>query len=128
MNTAQEQSGGTLAADELTIAEVCGRLGMTLRAARFYESRGLIAPRRRGRQRIYSSGEFKRIETILAMKRFGFTLVEIRKLLESSTDDHRYPLTAQQCEKQIAFLEARLKEVEHTIAELRVCLTGDAAN
>src|SRR4051812_38130906 len=116
--TAIQRQSDSSAARELTIGEVSEQLGMTSRAARFYEAQGLIAPRRERQARYYSISQVKRLETIRALRRFGFTVSEIRELLQSSPGDHEYPLTAQQCADQIAFLKRRLKEIDEAIAEL----------
>lgn len=65
-----------------TIREMCEAFGLTPRALRFYEDQGLIAPRREGLQRIYSPRDKARITLILRGKRFGFSLAEVRELLD----------------------------------------------
>ncbi len=64
------------------IAEVAARTGMTARALRFYEARGLIRPLRTASgRRVYGSGELARLTAIAALKRAGFSLAEIARLL-----------------------------------------------
>jgi DNA-binding transcriptional MerR regulator len=67
--------------DALDIREVARRTGLTSRALRFYEARGLVTPLRtyNGR-RLYGRGELQRIQQILALKRAGLTLSQIAKL------------------------------------------------
>ena len=65
----------------LDIREVCRRTGLTSRALRFYEARGLVAPLRtyNGR-RLYGPTELERINAIVALKRAGLTLSQIASL------------------------------------------------
>ena len=69
----------------LTIGEVSTKYEVTLRALRFYESRGLIAPRRIGAVRLYDPRDTRRLELILKGKQLGFTLSEIRDMLVAET-------------------------------------------
>jgi len=61
----------------LTIGEVARRFDMTLRALRFYESKGLLRPLRDGQTRFYAPRDLVRVELILKGKQLGFTLTEI---------------------------------------------------
>src|SRR3974377_1154950 len=73
----------TSAATGYSIGDLAKEFSVTLRALRFYESKGLIKPRRAGSARIYSEEDRNRLALILQGKRLGFTLVEIRALLAS---------------------------------------------
>lgn len=65
----------------LDISEVCRRTGLTSRALRFYEARGLVAPLRTySGRRLYGPGELERINLIVALKRAGLTLSQIARL------------------------------------------------
>ena len=55
---------------------------LTTRAIRFYEDEGMLAPERRGRARVYRERERVRLKLILRGKRLGFSLSEIRELLD----------------------------------------------
>ena len=66
----------------LTIGEVSRLYGVTLRALRFYEQRGLLKPIRRGGARFYDGVQKVRLQMILKGKHLGFTLTEIADLLE----------------------------------------------
>lgn len=67
--------------DLLDIREVVRRTGLTSRALRFYEARGLVAPVRthKGR-RLYGAVALERINQIVALKRAGLTLAQIQRL------------------------------------------------
>ena len=72
------------AGDEPTysISELAHEFALTTRAIRFYEDEGMIAPERRGRVRVYHERERVRLKLILRGKRLGFSLSEIRELLD----------------------------------------------
>ena len=65
-----------------SIAELAREFAVTPRTIRFYEDEGLIKPRRQGTQRLYSVGDRARLGWILRGKRLGFTLAEIKELLD----------------------------------------------
>jgi len=65
-----------------TIGELCTEFGVTPRTLRFYEAQGLLAPARDGQARRFSHRDRARLALILRGKRFGFSLEEIRGLLE----------------------------------------------
>lgn len=65
-----------------TVTELARRLGMTPRAIRFYEDKGLIAPRRVGTTRVFSSRDRARMILILRGKRLGFSLSTIKEYLD----------------------------------------------
>src|SRR3954464_5161994 len=72
-----------------TIGELSREFGVTLRALRFYENKGLISPQRDGLSRLYSQGDRNRLALILKGKKLGFTLGEIRQMIaaeEGETD------------------------------------------
>jgi DNA-binding transcriptional MerR regulator len=65
----------------LDIRDVARRTGLTSRALRFYEARGLLKPLRTySGRRLYGRGELERIQQILALKRAGLSLAQISKL------------------------------------------------
>jgi DNA-binding transcriptional MerR regulator len=68
--------------DFLTIREMTREFGLTARALRFYEEKGLIAPRREGQDRLYSRRDRGRLRLILMGKCVGFSLEEIRTMLD----------------------------------------------
>src|SRR5580704_2432967 len=65
-----------------SIAELSREFAITPRTMRFYEDEGLIKPRRQGLTRLYSAGDRTRLSWILRGKRLGFSLAEIRELLD----------------------------------------------
>jgi DNA-binding transcriptional MerR regulator len=117
-----------------SIAELAREFAVTSRTIRFYEDEGLIKPRRQGLQRLYSAGDRARLSWILRGKRLGFTLAEIKELLDLYNVDRtglqqmrellrRSRLHIEELERRKADLDAQIgefKDVEmHVAAELR---------
>jgi len=67
---------------EFSIGELAREFDVTPRAIRFYESEGLLAPRRDGQRRIYTPRDRTRLKLTLRGKRLGLTLSEIRDLID----------------------------------------------
>ncbi|MCX2722438.1 MerR family transcriptional regulator [Roseibium salinum] len=65
-----------------TITQLTQEFDITTRTLRFYEAQGLVSPHRRGRQRLYAPGDRTRIKLILRGKRLGFSLNEIKDMIE----------------------------------------------
>jgi DNA-binding transcriptional MerR regulator len=65
-----------------SIAELAREFAITARTIRFYEDEGLIKPKRQGLTRLYSMHDRTRLGWILRGKRLGFSLAEIKELLD----------------------------------------------
>ena len=66
----------------MTIREICDLFEVTPRTLRFYESKELLFPIRDGQKRMFTKRDRARLKLILRGKRFGFSLEEIRQLLD----------------------------------------------
>ncbi|MEQ5870344.1 MerR family DNA-binding transcriptional regulator [Sagittula sp. NFXS13] len=66
----------------MTIREMCDTYDVTPRTLRFYEQKELLTPIRKGQKRLYTKRERARLTLILRGKRFGFSLEDIRQLLD----------------------------------------------
>ena len=73
----------------VTVTDLARELGITARALRFYEDKGLIAPHRVSATRIYAARERARMILILRGKRLGFSLREIKDYLDLYDADPR---------------------------------------
>lgn len=65
-----------------SISDLAGEFGITTRAIRFYENRGLLTPRRERQRRIYSRRDRTRLKLILRGKRLGMTLAEMKEVFD----------------------------------------------
>jgi DNA-binding transcriptional MerR regulator len=64
------------------IAELAREFGVTTRTIRYYEDKGLLSPRRKGQRRVYAPRDRVRLRLIMRGKRLGFSLDEIRELID----------------------------------------------
>ena len=65
-----------------TMSELAGEFDVTTRTIRFYEAEGMLTPVRRGRSRFFSNKQRTRLKLILRGKRLGFSLAEIREIID----------------------------------------------
>jgi DNA-binding transcriptional MerR regulator len=105
-----------------SIGEMCDAFGVTARALRFYEDEELISPERRGTTRLYTDRDRARLTWILRGKSVGFSLNDIRELLDlyDLGDQRRTQMVAtlERCRERIAILERQKVDIDATIAEL----------
>jgi DNA-binding transcriptional MerR regulator len=105
-----------------SIGEMCDAFGVTARALRFYEDEELIAPERRGTTRLYTDRDRARQTWILRGKSVGFSLNDIRELLDLydvGDQQHTQMLaTRDRCRERVDSLRRQKKDIDATIAEL----------
>ena len=104
-----------MADDVMTIRQMCEAFDVTPRALRFYEQKELLAPIRQGTRRLYTRRERARLQLILRGKRFGFSLEDIRQLLDLYEVD---PSRRLQIEKSVEAARARIGEMRAERDEL----------
>lgn len=116
-----------------TIGEVCAEFQVTPRALRFYEAKGLLSPIREGQKRLFTYRDRARLKLILRGKRFGFSLSELKDLLDlyhvgdgqvtqlsatlEAAERHHGELVAQreELDRAVAELEAQMEEVRRLL-------------
>ena len=106
-----------------TISQVRREFGVTARALRYYEEQGLLAPLRSQQVRVYSHRERVRLQLILKGRRAGFTLREIRELLDVYDHEGAAAQRVQalpRLKAQVAALEARRSELDAAIEHLKL--------
>jgi len=114
-----------------TITELTREFGVSTRTLRFYEDEGLIHPERRGRTRLFRMADRRLIQEILRGRRIGFTIAEIREII----DVYRSPpgelgqltLLMKRIDEKRDDLRQKRKDIDDTLNELdnveEACLT-----
>ncbi len=105
--------------DSLDIAEVARLTGLTARALRFYEARGLIQPLRTASgRRHFGPAALERLHHIVALKRAGLSLAQIQRITAGKRFDLRALITG-----QIEALDAQAREIEEARGLLQTILS-----
>ena len=106
-----------------TIREMCDEFGVTARTLRFYEAKELLSPIRHGQKRLFTKRDRARLKLISKGKRFGFSLEEIRQLLNlyDMGDQQQTQLlrTYELAKERLRQLELQQFEIGETIEELK---------
>jgi len=103
------------AAPLYSVSQIARDLGVSARAIRFYEDKGLIAPQRAGNNRVYTQRDRARMIIVLRGKKLGFTLREIKEYLDLYDAD---PTRA----RQLRLLLKRVRSRIHKLEDQRVAL------
>ena len=105
------------------IAELAREFGVTTRTIRYYEDKGLLSPRRKGQRRVYAPRDRVRLRLIMRGKRLGFSLDEIRELIDLYDVD---PTEAKQLRhfldkisERKAVLVRQQADIAETLSEMR---------
>mgnify|MGYP006289154515 CR=1 FL=1 len=106
------------------IAELADAHGVTQRAIRFYESKGLLSPQRVGGQRVYTEADSKRLSLILRAKAIGSKLSDIKTFLELYGREgegraRQLEFVIDKTAAEIKALEAKRAQIDTTLAELK---------
>jgi DNA-binding transcriptional MerR regulator len=107
------------------IAQLGREFGISPRASRFYEDKGLLQPRRVNAARVYTRRDRARLALILRSKAIGASLAEIKHYLElygahGEGRVQQLRFVADRTGEAIAGLERRRAHIDATLAELRV--------
>lgn len=114
-----------------TITELTREFGVSTRTLRFYEDEGLIHPERRGRTRFFRSTDRHLIKEILRGRRIGFSIAEIREIIqvykEPPGEAGQLRLMMKRLEDKRAELIQKRRDIEETLEEMsnveEACLT-----
>ena len=114
-----------------TITELTREFGVSTRTLRFYEDEGLIHPERRGRTRLFRSADRRLLQEILRGRRIGFTIAEIREIInvykEPPGELGQLKLMMTRIDEKRNELRQKRKDIDETLEELdnaeEACLT-----
>ena len=115
----------TAAGEVFGIGELAAEFGVSPRAVRFYEDKGLLAPRRINGGRAYTRRDRVRLSLILRGKAMGMSLTEIRHILDLYGDHgegkvKQLEYIVGRIDESIAEFEARRAHIDTTLGELRL--------
>ncbi|MEX0304268.1 MAG: MerR family DNA-binding transcriptional regulator [Leisingera sp.] len=109
--------------ETMTIREMCEAFDVTPRTLRFYEAKELLFPIREGQKRLFTKRDRARLKLILRGKRFGFSLEEIRQLLDLyHADEQRLTQltkTYEIAQERLADMERQREELTEAIEDLK---------
>jgi DNA-binding transcriptional MerR regulator len=115
-------AGGSDGPETYSISALSTQFGVTARTLRFYEEAGLLSPERRGQTRLYSKRDRARLSWILRARNVGFSLVEVRELLDLyDLGDGRVEqrrMAVIRCTEKIGELKKQRRDLDAAIAEL----------
>lgn len=104
------------------IGDMAAEFGVTLRALRFYEDKGLIQPKREGTTRLYTHRDKTRLKLILLGRRVGFSLRDIKQIMDlydpAGANTRQYKVVLDKSQRQLARLEKQRAAIADAIAEL----------
>jgi DNA-binding transcriptional MerR regulator len=120
--TASESMAADAGDDHLRIGDMAKQFGVTLRALRFYEDKGLLDPKREGSTRLYTRRDRARLKLVLLGRKVGFSLREVKQMLDlydpTGSNMRQLKLTLEKSEKQLTRLKKQRDLVDEAIGEL----------
>ena len=113
---------GAVGREVFTIRDLTKEFDVSARTLRFYEEKGLLAPRRDGEKRLYGRRDRARLRYVLMGRRVGFSLEEVREMLDlyDLGDGRRTQLQVAltKFQERTARLEEQRGDIDRAIAEL----------
>jgi DNA-binding transcriptional MerR regulator len=104
------------------IGDMAKSFGVTLRALRFYEDKGLLQPKREGSSRLYSKSDRARLKLILFGRKVGFSLRDVKQMIDlydpKNANTKQLKFTLDKSEKQLVRLHKQREQLDEAIVEL----------
>jgi DNA-binding transcriptional MerR regulator len=105
------------------IGEMASAFGVTLRALRFYEDKGLLSPHREGTMRLYTRRDRGRLKLILLGRKIGFSLRDVKQLIDlydpSGSNAKQLRTALEKSEKQLGRLQKQRAALDEAIADVK---------
>ena len=115
-------AGAPVGRDVFTIRDLSKEFDVSARTLRFYEEKGLLEPARRGEQRLYSRRDRARLAYVLAGKTVGFSLEEVREMLDlydlGDGQVTQLKVALAKFAERIERLERQKADIDRVVAEL----------
>lgn len=109
--------------ETFTITDLADEFAITARTIRFYEDKDLLRPERHGMNRVYSRRDRARLQLILRGKRLGFSLAEIKEMLDlyhaGDGQVEQMRVTLARARQRLAVLEGQRRDLNEAIRELK---------
>lgn len=126
MTTGASAVPGDVSDGYVRIGDVARQFGLTLRALRFYEDKGLLSPKREGNARLYTHRDIARLKIVLLGRKAGFSLREVKQVMDlydpESGNARQYRTLIDKSERQLVKLEKQRAEIDEAIDELKTAM------
>ena len=117
-----ELDGRTSGREVFSIRDLTREFGVSARTLRFYEEKGLLEPGRHGQDRLYTRRDRARLKYVLMGKRVGFSLQEVREMLDlydlGDGQVTQLQVAREKFRERVARLEAQKADIDRAITEL----------
>ena len=128
MTTGASAVPGDVSDGYVRIGDVARQFGLTLRALRFYEDKGLLSPKREGNARLYTHRDIARLKIVLLGRKAGFSLREVKQVMDlydpESGNARQYRTLIDKSERQLVKLEKQRAQIDEAIGELKEAMAG----
>lgn len=104
------------------IGEMAKTFGVSLRTLRFYEDKGLLAPKREGSTRLYTKRDRARMKLIMLGRKVGFSLRDVKQIMDlydpGGSNTRQMKLALEKSEKQMTRLHQQREQLDEAVKEL----------
>ncbi|MEF2072802.1 MerR family transcriptional regulator [Consotaella aegiceratis] len=104
------------------IGDLATEFGVSHRALRFYEDKGLINPERQGNTRLYSRRDRARLKLVLLSQKLGFSLAETKQMIDLRAqpggERHQLEVVLQRLDEQQRVLLEEFEEMKSALSTM----------